>query len=195
MNTTISLSGNLIADPVFRRFDTGSKLTRFRLASSRRRRTDQLDKNGEYIWEDTDNLYIDVECWGELANNVGVSLKRGFPVTVTGRLVTDSWEEKSDNLGDSAPVVRQKIILKATQVSFDLSNFQVSAKKSSSVSNTPEGHEEVQIRDASEIAGQDQVEEMPRSAEDGAAPSFATVGAGATESAEDAATDSGKAPF
>ena len=58
----ITLSGNLTDDPVIKTFDTGSTLTRMRVATSRRVRTETEDANGNAQWADTDLLYIDVEC-------------------------------------------------------------------------------------------------------------------------------------
>ena len=42
----ITLSGNLTDDPVIKTFDTGSTLTRMRVATSRRVRTETEDANG-----------------------------------------------------------------------------------------------------------------------------------------------------
>lgn len=151
MGTTfVTIQGNLTADPHYTRFEeTQTQLTKFRLASSKRRPTGQLDHNGKEIWEDTDQLYIDVDCWGELAANTRVSLRKGHPVTVTGKLVTESWQERrTDGAGDADSQIRSKIMLKATQVSFDLSHFQVNSVKTTSVSNTLPGHKPLSVQSA-----------------------------------------------
>lgn len=151
----VTIQGNLTENPKFRKNTPGHELTKFRLATSGRRRTDDLDANGQPIWQDTDQLYIDVECWGQLAKNCAVSLRKGFPVTVAGKLVTHTWEEQPERpegaSEDPDPILRSKILLKATQVSFDLSNFQVSSIKTSSVSNTIPGSQAMVVQDAVEL--------------------------------------------
>lgn len=125
--TIVTIQGNLVSEPDYKRVGPQQRqLTKLRIASSRRRPTGMQDQNGSDVWEDVDNLYIDVECWGALANNCRVSLFKGAPVTVTGKLVTQSWtDEGKDANGNPTDVPRSKIMLKATQVSFDLSNYQV----------------------------------------------------------------------
>ncbi len=146
MSSFITISGNATADPEKLKFSTGSRLAKFRLATSRRRLTGQQDPNGKDIWEDVDPLFIDVECWGQLGENVVASVKKGFPVTVSGRLVTQTWEDKPKDGGEAT--LRQKIILKAQQVSFDLSNYQVSSVRVGSSGNTLQGQEPVQVQTA-----------------------------------------------
>lgn len=153
----VTIQGNLTENPKFRKNTPGHELTKFRLATSGRRRTDDIDANGQPIWEDTDHLYIDVECWGQLANNCAVSLRKGFPVTVAGKLVTHTWEERPERpegaSKDPDPILHSKIMLKATQVSFDLSHFQVNSVKTVSVSNTIPGSEAIIVQDAGELYG------------------------------------------
>jgi len=148
--TFVTIQGNLTADPDYTRFEeTQTQLTKFRIAASKRRPTGQTDHNGKEIWEDTDQLYIDVDCWGELAANTRVSLRKGHPVTVTGKLVTESWQERpADGSASSGGQIRSKIMLKATQVSFDLSHFQVNSVKTTSVSNTLPGHRPLSVKSA-----------------------------------------------
>lgn len=150
--TYVTIQGNLTEDPFYKRYSEETELARFRLASSKRVRTKDTDLNGQPIWADTDHLYIDVKCWGQLANNCCVSLRKGFPVTVTGKLITESWEEPGfDKHGNAQTVTRSKIVLNASQVAFNLSHFQVNSMKNSSVANTIEGTEPVVLRDAGDI--------------------------------------------
>ena len=63
-------------------------------------------------WEEGTS-FIDVTCWGQLAENAGESVGRGTRVTVTGRLDQRSWE--TDN-GDK----RSKVEIVADDVAVSL---------------------------------------------------------------------------
>lgn len=141
----ITLSGNLTDDPVCKTFDTGTTLTRMRVATSRRVRTDSEDENGNAQWADTDLLYIDVECWGQLAVNTRVSLEKGMPVVVVGRLVSDKWTDAEGN-------TRYKHIIKANQIALELTRFQVSSRSTSVQKRTLKGMEEVAETTREDIA-------------------------------------------
>lgn len=141
----ITLSGNLTDDPVCKTFDTGTTLTRMRVATSRRVRTDSEDENGNAQWADTDLLYIDVECWGQLAVNTRVSLEKGMPVVVVGRLVSDKWTDAEGN-------TRYKHIIKANQIALELTRFQVSSRSTSVQKRTLKGMDEVAETTREDIA-------------------------------------------
>lgn len=148
----ITVSGNLTSDPTILRFDSDKYLTKFRVASSRRYRTGEVDANNRPIWQETDNLFLDVEVWGQLAVNARASLFKGAPVLLAGSLVTDSWEDASELDADGKAATRQKLVLKAYRIAFDLSTYQVSSMKSTNQSNTPEGMKQVVLKTGEELA-------------------------------------------
>ena len=141
----ITLSGNLTDAPVCKTFDTGSTLTRMRVATSRRVRTETEDANGNAQWADTDLLYIDVECWGQLAVNTHVSLAKGMPVIVVGRLVSDKWTDADGN-------TRYKHIIKANQIALELTRFQASSRSTSVQKHTLKGMNDVPETTRDDIA-------------------------------------------
>lgn len=146
------IHGNLIDNPDLRVFkDTDSVLCKFRLATSRRRPTEEKDSSGKVLWEDVDQLYIDVECWGQLATNVAASLKRGLPVSVCGKLVTETWLVDAPEGAEQEKLKRSKIVLKATQVAFDLARHQVSSVRSEPVGNTLDGQEPLRAKTTDEL--------------------------------------------
>ncbi|WP_369371627.1 single-stranded DNA-binding protein [Promicromonospora sp. Populi] len=63
----------------------GNAWTTFRVASTRRRRTD----NGD--WTDGPTLWFTVKAWRAAALNVVDSVHKGCPVVVSGRLEVDEW--------------------------------------------------------------------------------------------------------
>jgi len=57
--------------------------------------------------------FIDVECWGSQAENVGRSLKRGDRAIVAGQLKYDQWSDTEGN-------TRSKVRIRASAVGFSL---------------------------------------------------------------------------
>lgn len=93
MNEThVTVVGNAVVDPVMRFTKNGVTVTNFRVASSSRR----FDRDaGE--WRDVDSLYLGVNCWRTLGENVVESVRKGDAVVVTGRLVQrDYLTEEGD---------------------------------------------------------------------------------------------------
>ena len=186
--TFVTIQGNLTEDPTYNNYPPSTtQLTRFRLAASKRRKTDDRDMNGQEIWVESDHLYIDVKCWGKLANNCRVSLRRGHPVTVTGKLVTESWQETVyDKFGKESTVMRSKIVLVASQVAFNLAHFQVNSVKTENMTHTIPGSEEMEVRDAATMDF-DSEREGERSTGREAAREPAYAGAPSFDDAPDAA--------
>lgn len=114
-NHPITVTGNVVAHPHLTRTRGGNLVARFRVASSRRSLTRELDGEGRPVWADADTLYLEVETWGDLAFNVRQTLTRGTPVVVVGVLVTHEWV--TDERRNS------RIILKGRSVAVDLNRI------------------------------------------------------------------------
>ena len=80
---SITLTGRLTADPETRTTHSATAVTQFRLAIQRRR-----GKGGE----DRGAVYVDVTCFGALAESVAEYLAKCRQVAVCGRLELDEWE-------------------------------------------------------------------------------------------------------
>lgn len=143
-NTDFTLCGNLTAEPFFKRFNSGATLLRLRVASSDARKT--TNDKGEEVWVDYNQLYVDVECWGQMAVNAGASLRKGFPVVVVGKLVSEFWEEKDED-GKEANV-RSRLKMNAKHIAFDLARFQVNSVRATVTGNAIEGHDKPSAMDA-----------------------------------------------
>jgi len=85
---TVTLVGNITRDPELRFTPSGQANCRVGLAVNRRW---QDKASGE--WKENTSFF-DVISWGQMAENVGNSLKKGARVLVTGRLEQRSWEDK-----------------------------------------------------------------------------------------------------
>lgn len=84
----VMLAGNLTRDPEVRMLNEKSAVANFGLAINRRYK----DKNGEKKEETT---FVDAECWGSTAENVGKYLTKGSPCYVEGYLKLDQWDDKA----------------------------------------------------------------------------------------------------
>ena len=86
-----TIVGNIVRNPERRVSRSDASMARFRLAADRR----YLDRDGQ--WKSTDQLYITVNCYGTLADNVLACLQSGMGVIVSGRIVTYEWKDDQGN--------------------------------------------------------------------------------------------------
>jgi single-strand DNA-binding protein len=87
--TTITVVGNLTADPELRFTPSGAAVANFTIASTPR----TFDKTTNE-WKDGEALFLRCNIWRQAAENVAESLTRGARVIVTGRLKQRSFETK-----------------------------------------------------------------------------------------------------
>ncbi|WP_439662381.1 single-stranded DNA-binding protein [Lentzea sp. HUAS TT2] len=99
--TTITVVGNLTADPELRFTQSGAAVASFTVASTPR----TFDKNsGE--WKDGEALFLRCNVWRQVAENVAESLTRGSRVLVSGRLRQRSFDTKE---GEKRTVVELEV--------------------------------------------------------------------------------------
>lgn len=99
----VTLMGNLTRDPELRQTPSGQSVTSFSLALNRAYK----DASGE--WQEATD-YIDVVCWGPLAERVAQYLSKGRRCLVQGRLQSRSWEQDGNK--------RSKVEVLANDVTF-----------------------------------------------------------------------------
>src|SRR3712207_3475531 len=99
----VTLMGNLTRDPELRQTPTGQSVTSFSLALNRAYK----DSSGE--WQEATD-YIDIVCWGPLAERVAQYLSKGRRCLVQGRLQSRSWEQDGQK--------RSKVEVLANDVTF-----------------------------------------------------------------------------
>jgi single-strand DNA-binding protein len=86
--TTLTVVGNLTAEPELRFTPSGVAVANFTVASTAR----TFDKaSGE--WKDGEALFLRCSIWREAAEHVSESLSKGTRVLVSGRLRTRSYEK------------------------------------------------------------------------------------------------------
>ncbi|HEU0191288.1 MAG TPA: single-stranded DNA-binding protein [Mycobacterium sp.] len=100
-DTTITVVGNLTADPELRFTASGAAVANFTVASTPRIYDRQ---SGE--WKDGEALFLRCSIWREYAENLAESLTRGSRVILTGRLKQRSYETRE---GEKRTVVEVEV--------------------------------------------------------------------------------------
>jgi single-strand DNA-binding protein len=104
----ISLTGYVATQPRLRPIREGLQALSMRVAWTPR----WLDRaTGE--WADGNTSYVTVTCWRKLADNAALSLRKGDPVVVKGRLSVRTYDDKEG-------VSRTQVDVDATSVGHDL---------------------------------------------------------------------------
>jgi single-strand DNA-binding protein len=99
----VTLMGNLTRDPELRATPNGQNVTNFSLALNR----SYKDSSGD--WQEATD-YVDIVCWGPLAERVSQYLSKGRRCLVQGRLQSRSWEQDGNK--------RSKVEVLANDVTF-----------------------------------------------------------------------------
>nr|WP_286981418.1 single-stranded DNA-binding protein [Corynebacterium sp. UBA5992] len=88
-DTTITVVGNVVADPELRFTSSGAAVANFRVASMPRVFNKQSNQ-----YEDGEALFLTCNVWREPAENTAQSLLKGMRVIVTGRLKQRSYQNR-----------------------------------------------------------------------------------------------------
>jgi single-strand DNA-binding protein len=83
----ITVTGNLGADPEFKKTPKGTSVTSFSIANTPRKQT-----NGE--WSDGEVTWFRVFVWNFEAAGTALALKKGDKVIVTGRFQVSNFTDK-----------------------------------------------------------------------------------------------------
>lgn len=84
MDAIVSMAGRIGTDVDSKISRNGNKYVQFRMATSQR-----LFKDGQ--WVDGPTSWVSVRCYRQLGSNAALSLRKGNPVVVVGRLKVDQW--------------------------------------------------------------------------------------------------------
>ncbi len=90
--TTITVIGNLTADPELRYTQNGLPVANFTIASTPRSFDRQANE-----WKDGEALFMRASVWREFAEHVAGSLTKGMRVVATGRLKQRSYQDREGN--------------------------------------------------------------------------------------------------
>ncbi|WP_426727125.1 single-stranded DNA-binding protein [Corynebacterium auriscanis] len=87
---TITIIGNIVADPELRFTQNGKAVANFRIASTPR----QYDRDQQKYIDGTPT-FLTCNLWGTPAENLAESLHKGDRVIVTGTLKQRTWQDKN----------------------------------------------------------------------------------------------------
>jgi single-strand DNA-binding protein len=90
--TTITIVGNLTADPELRYTQNGLPVANLTIASTPR----EFDRQANE-WKDGEALFMRASVWREFAEHVAGSLTKGSRVIATGRLKQRSYQDREGN--------------------------------------------------------------------------------------------------
>ena len=90
--TTITIVGNLVADPEIRFTPRGDAVATFTVAS-----TPRVFDRASNEWKDGESMFLNCQIWKQAAENVAESLTKGVRVIVTGRLRQRSYDDRDGN--------------------------------------------------------------------------------------------------
>ena len=89
MNDIITtVVGNAVTDVSLRTTTSGASVASFRIASNSRR----FDKTSK-SWVEQEPSYLSITAWSQLAENVALSVHKGQPIVVTGKLKVRQWQD------------------------------------------------------------------------------------------------------
>jgi single-strand DNA-binding protein len=98
----VMLIGNLGADPEVRYATSGTAISSFRLATSRK----YNDKSGQSV---TETEWHRIVAFGRTAEVCGEYLHKGSQVYIEGRLQTREWEDKDGNRRWTTEIVAERM--------------------------------------------------------------------------------------
>lgn len=99
---TVAVSGNVTRDPELRETKSGTPVCNLGIAVNRSRK----QEDGSY---EDDVSFFDITVWGNYGALVARKLKKGDPISLTGRLEQQRWENAE---GEN----RSKVIIVAEQI-------------------------------------------------------------------------------
>ena len=163
----VHLSGYVATEPKFRKVAGDTSSVRLRVAYTARRRDKET---GE--WGDGPTSFVNIQCWRTLADNVSMSVHKGEPVLITGRLQIRRFE-------DAAGAPRTAVEVEASSVGHDLtrgvarfsrSRWHTASAETALPDGAPGSGEDAMPGDGAELADGLESAERPNGTTNGAAP-------------------------
>lgn len=94
----LTIVGNLTADPDIRFTTSGQACANFTVASTPRTYNRELSR-----WVDGETVFMRCTAWGDYAEHIADSLRKGMQVIVNGRLRTQKWTDRETGQERTSP--------------------------------------------------------------------------------------------
>lgn len=91
----INMTGRLTKDPELKRFSSGSSKVSLSVAINNRRKVGTK-------WENAP-LFLTVEAWNQVADNIAGRASKGMPIFFTGQLIQESYKNSE---GETRTVIK-----------------------------------------------------------------------------------------
>ncbi len=130
MSNHLTLTGNIVRDPELRYTAGGSPRAVMPVATSRRFQAKGADQPTEVT------SFFTVIVWGQLAEHVSESLRKGDRVTISGRVEQRSWVDEAQQRHSSFDIVADDV---AASLRFRTARIDRTAR---AVTEAPDGTEE-----------------------------------------------------
>jgi single-strand DNA-binding protein len=140
--TRVTICGNVASAVSHTKVGTGFSRAKFRLYSAER-----VWDSEQRTWEDGARMFLTVSCWRMLADNAHMSLNKGDPVVVSGRMTIRDVEYEGK--------VRQVVEVEATAIGPNL------AMCTATPVRTRLAPDAIEARAAPEIAPARKPDELP----------------------------------
>ncbi|CAM3613416.1 single-stranded DNA-binding protein [Isoptericola cucumis] len=138
-DVNVTVVGHVGTEPTLATSPQGTDWTSFRLASTRRVRD---PRTGE--WADGETLWFTVKLFRDRARHVCMSVRKGDPVVVRGRLTLEEWDAPREHpLPDGGTAVvterRSRQVIEAQHVGVDATRGMVRFARVSDRADQPGG--------------------------------------------------------
>lgn len=161
----VHLAGYVATEPRFKKVAGDTSSVRLRVAYTARRRDKET---GE--WSDGPTSFVTIQCWRTLADNVSMSVHKGEPVLIMGRLQIRRFE-------DTQGAPRTAVEVEASSVGHDLtrgvarfsrSRWPAASAAAALPDGAPGSEEGAMPEDGAELADGPELAERPNRATNGA---------------------------
>jgi single-strand DNA-binding protein len=122
MSQSMTVIGNLAADPELRFTAQGKAVCEIVIATSKSKRND------DGTWDNGTPTYWTVKAWDSLGENIAESLRKGDPVIAFGVAEWRAWENKDGSKGG-------KMEINAWHIGYDLKKAPVTVTRQNRPSN------------------------------------------------------------
>ena len=95
------ISGNLVRDPEIRTTHSGTPVCNFSIASNKYHKKDNAFEK--------EVSFFDVQCWGNLALDIGENCHKGTPIELKGRLKQESWTDREGKKKSKVVIVAGEV--------------------------------------------------------------------------------------